>query len=123
MTISNEFSLPDGTRALKIILEGTGSKGPLISRIEVLEAHRESQGKAYDEYREATRKSIEKIDSELDDRMKTLQVDVYKELAILREQDFETKDAHHREIKGYMISIMALLVLGFGTVLWKWIAK
>lgn len=106
-----------------IILEGTGSKGSLISRIEILETHRENQVKAYDEYKDQTKRSIEKLDTEMDERMKSLQLDVFKQFTDIRKQSVETSEAHHKEVKGYLIGVLSVLVIGFGTMLWKWIAK
>ena len=123
MSISNEFSLPDGTRALKIILEGTGSKGSLVSRIEVLEDRDEKQEKAYAEYRTHTRETLKSLENELDNRMKTFQIEMSDDLKDLRKKNAEIENERHREMKRYMQAIIGMLFVALGTVLWKFISK
>lgn len=118
-----EYFPNEGVESLTILTKGTGGGKSVIARIEVLEDRDREQRIAYAEYRLQTRESIGRIENEMDNRMKTIQLDIDQELKELRKDNAEIENERHAEMKRYMQAIIGMLFIALGTVLWKLIEK
>jgi len=118
-----EYFPNEGVESLTILTKGTGGGKSVIARIEVLEDRDREQRIGYAEYRLQTRESISRIENEMDNRMKTLQLDIDQEMKEIRKDNAEIENERHAEMKRYMQAIIGMLFIALGTVLWKLIEK
>jgi hypothetical protein len=118
-----EYFPNEGVEALTILTKGTGGGRSAIARIEILEDRDREMRLAYAEYRSQTRDTLRSLENELDNRMKTFQIEMSEELKDLRKVSAELGDERHKEMKRYMQAIIGALFVALGTVLWKFITK
>jgi len=118
-----EYFPNEGVESLTILTKGTGGGKSVIARIEVLEDRDREQRIGYAEYRLQTRESISRLENEMDNRMKTLQLDIDQEMKEIRKDNAEIENERHAEMKRYMQAIIGMLFIALGTVLWKLIEK